>query len=49
MNSILLKFYGEMCQHLQDLYKANNQYFPNIYLLGARKTKKMTLPILGQK
>lgn len=37
-----------MCQHLEDLSNANNQYFPNVQLLDIRKTRMIKLPILGQ-
>lgn len=37
-----------MCQHLEDLYNANNQYSPNVQLLDIRKTEMIKLPILGQ-
>lgn len=48
MSSILLKLYNEMCQHLEDLSNANNQYFPNVQLLDIRKMRMIKLPILGQ-
>lgn len=48
MSSILLELHNEMCQHLEDLYNANNQYSPNVQLLDIRKTGMIKLPTLGQ-